>query len=115
MTRPLQFSGSTLKLNARTRPNGHIRVALCDSSGSILPGYSLEECVPFNGDAVRHEMRWSASAGYRRRMNPELFASLSSPLMMQSCLGLLLRNLFSVRSQIGLKSGHRGGALATAR
>jgi hypothetical protein len=54
VTRPLSFDGSSLQINAKTRGNGSIRVALCDSSGVAAPGFGLDDCVPFSGDDVRH-------------------------------------------------------------
>lgn len=58
VTRPLNFSGGKLQINARTRGNGSIRVGLADAGGVPLPGFGLEENVPFSGDAIRHHCRW---------------------------------------------------------
>lgn len=62
VTRPLSFDGRTLSINARARRNGSIRIGLLDSSGNAIPGFGIEECVPFSGDAVRHKVRWDGQA-----------------------------------------------------
>jgi hypothetical protein len=58
VTRPVQFDGTSLKINARTRGNGFIRVGLADSNGAPVPGFGIEDSIPFSGDAIRHECRW---------------------------------------------------------
>jgi hypothetical protein len=62
VTKPVNVGAGTLKINARARPNGSIRVAVCDSNGAMLPGYTLDDSLPFTGDAVRHECRWQGGA-----------------------------------------------------
>ena len=58
----MAFDGKSLKINARARKNGVVRVAVCDSNGDTIPGFGLEDCVVFGGDSVRHEVRWSGGA-----------------------------------------------------
>jgi hypothetical protein len=43
LTRPLRFAGRSLKLNARTRAGGSIRVELCDEAG---PGRGRKSTRP---------------------------------------------------------------------
>ena len=62
VTRPLEFSGRSVRINARVRKNGSIRVAVCDADGEPIPGFRLDDCVPFGGDSVRHEVRWSGGS-----------------------------------------------------
>ena len=31
---------------------------LLDEDGTSIPGFALDECVPFQGDSVRHEIAW---------------------------------------------------------
>lgn len=59
VTRPMLTDGSTLFLNARCRPGGSLKVAVIDSDGRELPGRGYDDCVPFTGDAIRHQLRWN--------------------------------------------------------
>ncbi len=59
VTRPLLTDGTRLSLNARSRAGGSIRVAVIDSDGRVLPGRDFDDCVPFTGDTVAHEVRWN--------------------------------------------------------
>lgn len=74
ITHPLTFTGTRLELNADVRPGGFVRVALEDTEGNSLPGFALDDCVPVEGDSVRHVVRWtggqdlSALAGRPVRM-----------------------------------------------
>ncbi|MDW8310362.1 MAG: hypothetical protein RMK20_13390, partial [Verrucomicrobiales bacterium] len=74
-------------INARTERDGYVVAELLDRKNRVLPGFSRNECVPFNGDAVRHELRWKnaqfpdgrAPADYKIRFwlkNAELFSYL---------------------------------------
>jgi hypothetical protein len=59
-TRPRTFGGRRLWINARCRGGGSIGVGIADSNGQHLPGFSVEDCMPFTGDSVRHEVTWSS-------------------------------------------------------
>ncbi|TBL80467.1 hypothetical protein [Paenibacillus thalictri] len=59
MTRCVRFSGDTLKLNVRA-PFGTVRVQLSDAQGAPKEGFSFADSVPFTGDALFHEPRWSS-------------------------------------------------------
>jgi len=59
VTRPLEFRGLTLTINARVRPGGALRVALLDSGGSELAGYGFADCIPFTGDTVKYIVTWT--------------------------------------------------------
>jgi hypothetical protein len=76
VTRPLEFVGSTLQINARVRRGGSIKVAVADASGRPLAGYSFDECVPFTGDAVRHEVCWTGGDGLPQPIRPGEFRKL---------------------------------------
>src|SRR5690606_11855366 len=58
VTRPLLTSGRTLSVNARCRNGGSIKVAVLDSDGRVLPGRDYDDCIPFTGDAISHQIRW---------------------------------------------------------
>ena len=57
MTKRLRFSGDRLIVNANAA-GGELAIALLDEEGSPIPGFGLDECVPFRGDSVRHEIAW---------------------------------------------------------
>ncbi len=50
------WQAGALTLNADMR--GDLRVALCESSGKFVPGFSFEECRPVRGDAIDHPVSW---------------------------------------------------------
>jgi hypothetical protein len=58
VTRPLLTEGRTLRINARCRNGGSIRVAVLDSEHRTLPGRDFADCLPFTGDAISHTVRW---------------------------------------------------------
>ena len=61
-TRPLTFNGDRLQLNGRCSRPGAIRVELLDTDGHPLPGFSLADCDPFQGDSLRHTVTWRKGA-----------------------------------------------------
>ncbi len=61
-TKPMNVAGGRLQINARCREGGAIRVALLGPEGNALPGFALEDCVPFTGDDLRHVVRWKSGA-----------------------------------------------------
>ncbi len=62
ITRPLRYPGGNLRINARTGKEGFIRVAVREASG-VRDGqwpkqWRWDQCVPFTGDSLDHEMAW---------------------------------------------------------
>ena len=57
-TKPLTMGGDQLQVNASTSAGGSLRVELTDLQGVPLEGFRLEDCVPFVGDAIEHQVRW---------------------------------------------------------
>lgn len=57
-TRPLAFNGDRLQINGLCKRSGSIRVELLDADGEPLPGFSLSDCKPFEGDSLRHTVTW---------------------------------------------------------
>jgi hypothetical protein len=62
VTRPLTFEGKHLHVNAAVKSGGHIRVALLDSDGAPIPGFTAEDCAPISGDATDLAVTWSGGA-----------------------------------------------------
>ena len=57
-TLPLVAEGSRLLLNGQTDRSGSIRVEVQDAEGNPFPELGLDDCIPFSGDRVAHEVRW---------------------------------------------------------
>ena len=60
LTKPLTFAGSTLSLNLVSR--GGARVELQDLAGRPLDGFTIEDCLPIQGDFIEHAVRWKSGA-----------------------------------------------------
>jgi hypothetical protein len=58
VTKPLTFTGSRLQLNIDTDAAGYAQVGFVDERGQPIPGYSVQDCVYVNGDAVDYEVEW---------------------------------------------------------
>ena len=59
--------GDRVALNARTRPNGFIRVEVLDAAGRELARYCGDNAAVFTGDSVSHDLAWGPD---RRRDLP---------------------------------------------
>jgi pimeloyl-ACP methyl ester carboxylesterase len=57
-TRPFQFTGSQLEVNADVKPGGSIRVGLVDESGAPISGFGRGDCDPVKGDGVAQVVSW---------------------------------------------------------
>lgn len=57
-TKPITFAGKTLTINANAKHHAHVFVEALDESGSPIPGYTKEDCVPLTEDAVAHVVQW---------------------------------------------------------
>jgi hypothetical protein len=55
LTRPLTIHGDLL-INAQAE--GSIRVQVTTVDDEILEGFDAQDCTPFSGDAIRHNVRW---------------------------------------------------------
>jgi len=69
LTQPVEVTGPELYVNVRSRqcfnpgnPKsrdwGNLRVELLDESRQPIPGYTLDDSVPYRGDEVRAKMKW---------------------------------------------------------
>ena len=59
LTRPLDFTGRRLHLNAAVGEGGRIRVAVVSARG-VVDGYGLDDCTPITGDAIDAAVTWGA-------------------------------------------------------
>jgi hypothetical protein len=57
LTRPLQFTGEYLFVNANC-PKGELRVEVLDAAGKPTPGLALADCVPVRMDSTLRRVVW---------------------------------------------------------
>ena len=57
---PLGIDPKTLSINADAR-GGSVRLEIIDPFGRVLPGYSVDDCVPFTGDDTEHQVQWTSA------------------------------------------------------
>jgi hypothetical protein len=57
-TKPLRFTGNRLLLNIDTDATGYAQVGFVDDKGAPIPGFSVDDCVYINGDAIDYEVEW---------------------------------------------------------
>ena len=62
VTPPISKSGPRLVINARTRSDGLVRVAVADGQNQVYPGFDKDNCLGFSGDAVEHEIKWKGQS-----------------------------------------------------
>lgn len=60
LTRPLTFTGETLRLNVSTSAAGCVRVAVCDGAGKPLEGLSADDMAPLFGDGLDLAVGWGS-------------------------------------------------------
>ena len=65
ITRPILWPGGELVINADTQSRskawiskGYVKVAVTDLHRKLYNGFTYDDSVPFNGNAVRHTMKW---------------------------------------------------------
>ena len=59
-TELFRFNGEFFFTNARV--SGSLRVELLDKNGTVIPGFSYDDCQPFRGDAVKSQIKWKTKA-----------------------------------------------------
>jgi len=62
ITKPIQFTGDRLEVNANTGAGGAIQVEILDENGNPIPGFTKEECNWIIGNSVRHPVKWKNEA-----------------------------------------------------
>jgi hypothetical protein len=60
--RPVQFSGSILKVNYSTSAYGYIKVELQDENGNPINGYSEGDCPEIYGDEIDDVVSWNGGS-----------------------------------------------------
>ena len=68
LTRPLLCPGGNLHINAKTRKDGFVRVAVRNGEGAAdgdwLEAWNFEDGDPFTGDATDTTVNWRQQAGF---------------------------------------------------
>jgi hypothetical protein len=71
-----RFEGTQIAINARTRRNGRVEVALHEPRGAKgtlpLPGYGFEDGVPFSGDEIWKPLEWKTKKDLSELRGKEL-------------------------------------------
>ena len=65
MGMPKGIDPQTLAINADAK-GGSVRLEIIDPFGRVLPGYSVDDCVPFTGDEVDHQVQWKSESGAKK-------------------------------------------------
>ncbi len=58
ITRREKMESPGVEINAATGPDGYVRAELLDLRNRVIPGFSLQDCLPFSGDSIRHRLSW---------------------------------------------------------
>ncbi|MDD5600104.1 MAG: hypothetical protein PHV82_19320 [Victivallaceae bacterium] len=62
LSKPLIFSGRTLKINYRTSASGQVYVEIQTADGIPVSGYTIEECKEIAGDEIERTVAWKEGA-----------------------------------------------------
>lgn len=62
ITKPFTFTGKELELNYSTSGAGKIRVEIQDADGKPVPGFTLADCNPIQGDTIAEVVKWKDNA-----------------------------------------------------
>ncbi len=60
VTKPLTFTGNELIVNLVSK--GRSAFELQDEAGQPIPGFTLNDCMPFSGDEVAHCIQWKGGS-----------------------------------------------------
>ena len=61
ITRREPFREAAVTINVRTSATGSVSADILDRNNRVVPGFSRQECVPFSGDSVAHELKWKTA------------------------------------------------------
>ncbi len=62
ITRPLVFSGRELQINFATSAGGGIRFEIQEANGSVVPGFSMDDCQEQIGNEISRTVTWKSGA-----------------------------------------------------
>ena len=58
-TKPVFSTAPRLFINGKCAEDGYIAVEIMDGWGNVWDGYGRDDCRPFSGDDVHHQVSWS--------------------------------------------------------
>lgn len=58
ITRPLNFTGKNLFVNAEVAEGGYVKAEFRDSAGKPVGSYTIDKCAPVTGSAVKIPVAW---------------------------------------------------------
>ncbi len=58
-TKPMFSAAPRLFINGKCAEDGYIAVEIMDGWGNVWDGYGRDDCRPFSGDDVNHQVSWS--------------------------------------------------------
>ncbi len=83
LTKVFTFDGKQLRVNFATMAGGAIRFELQDAQGQVLPGYSLQDCLPLRGDQVDQVVRWNRPSNDAGQGESSLQAYRNQPVRLR--------------------------------
>ncbi len=66
VTRPFASPGGELVINAQCNPGGYVQAEVAGGNGEVIDGFEKDNCLPFTGDAIDHQVIWQ-----NKRVLPE--------------------------------------------
>ena len=58
ITRRERVDVPEIMINAATGKDGYVKAEILDLQGNIIPGFSMQDCIPFTGDSIGHKLKW---------------------------------------------------------
>jgi len=72
LTRPFWTDCPEFYVNGATRSQGYVKVEATDLDGRPIRGFSLSDCVPFEGNAICHRVLWRSRPDPSRLANRQI-------------------------------------------
>jgi hypothetical protein len=63
MTRPFAVESGELYLNVAAN-DGYVKVAICDTTGEAIEGFSFDDCAPLSGDGTAVKVQWQGNPDF---------------------------------------------------
>jgi hypothetical protein len=61
VTRPFRITSDRLRINVNTSASGVARAALLDEESAEIPGFTLEQCDPIQGNDTAYTLQWQGN------------------------------------------------------
>lgn len=61
-TKSLTFDGNSLKINAKLKKNGSLKVQILDENNQPITGFGLQEAIVIKGDQLNAAVKWRGQA-----------------------------------------------------